>query len=87
MVQVSDALALATPVEALVLNRSAGGLCLSINQEVAVGSRLSVRVATAPPSIPWVQVEVKYCNPFVKRWKVGCQFVPPPAVEVLCLFG
>jgi hypothetical protein len=87
MVQVSDALALTEPVEGLVLNRSAGGLCLSLPKAVEVGTILSVRVEVAPSTIPWVQVEVKYCLPFVARWKVGCRFKEVLSEDVLLLFG
>lgn len=73
--------------EALILNRSRGGPCLSVSDMVAVGAILNVRTTTAPNAIPCVQVEVKYCIPFFTRWKVGCRFVQPPAEEVFLLFG
>jgi hypothetical protein len=87
LVHVSDATAQADPVEGVILNRSEGGLCLALHQAVVVGTNLNVRVATAPSSIPWTAVEVKYCLRFVSRWKVGCQFVQPPSAEVLLMFG
>lgn len=87
MVLVADAMAQAQPVEGIVLNRSAGGLCLSLPKEVEVGTTLSVRVAIAPSSTAWTPVQVKYCLLFAARWKVGCHFKQTVAEDVLLLFG
>ena len=75
------------PLEGWVLNRSPRGLCLSLSKQIEVGKTMNLRPITAPQSIPWVRVEVKYCSPFVNRWKVGCQFIDSPSQDVLLLFG
>lgn len=87
MVQVSDSLTSTGSVEGVVLNRSAGGLCLSLPRAVEVGKTLNIRVAMAPSSIPWTPVEVKYCSPLAARWKVGCRFTQSLAEDVRHLFG
>jgi hypothetical protein len=72
------------PLEGWVLNRSGGGLCLSLNQAFPAGMTLHLRLA-ADAAMPWVPVEVKYCHPFSSRWKVGCRFVYPDSKEVRVL--
>jgi hypothetical protein len=72
------------PLEGWVLNRSSGGLCLSLTQSFPVGTTLHLHLASQD-SMPWVPVEVKYCSPFSSRWKIGCQFVHPDSKDVLVL--
>jgi hypothetical protein len=85
-VQVRDGLPSTKPMQGWVMNRSAGGLGLSVAQPVTAGTFLSVRVALASESIPWVVVEVKACQPLAGRWLLCCQFVQAPPAEVLLLF-
>lgn len=87
IVRITDPLIKADPIEGLVLNCSPDGLGLSLKQQLTVGKIMQVRVATAPPTTPWVEVEVKQCTPLASRWRVGFQFVQPPPQEVLMLFG
>ena len=75
------------PEEATIINRSQGGLCLSLSQAVDVGTRLQVRAPVPVDVIPWIPVEVKYCRPFGNRWKVGCEYVEEPPEDVLLMFG
>jgi hypothetical protein len=75
------------PLEGLVLNRSKGGLQLSVNQSVAVGTVLGVRASEAAENLPWVQVRVKRCRQHDGTWILGCQFVESLPWSVLLLFG
>jgi hypothetical protein len=74
------------PARGWIVNRSAGGLGLSEAQPALEGALLSVRVAIAPETLPWTQVQVKSCIPVTGRWILGCQFVETPPREVLLMF-
>jgi hypothetical protein len=75
------------PVEGWVVDRSMGGLCLTVDQPAPLQSILTVRTVTAPSDTPWVQVEVKRCQPSEDRWELGCAFIRKPAWAVLLQFG
>jgi hypothetical protein len=86
-VLISDAETRAKPSTGWVIDRSTGGLCLSVPEPVVEGTVLSVRTSNAPESIPWVQLEVKNCRLVGKEYELGCQFVRTPPWSVLLLFG
>jgi hypothetical protein len=71
----------------LVLNRSKGGLCLSVSGSVAVGTTLRIRACQAPEDSPWIQVVVRHCVAKGQRWQLGCQFMEELPWNVLLLFG
>jgi hypothetical protein len=85
-VYLSDEDAKAEPVTAWVQNRSLGGLCLAVTRQFEIGEIRSVRAAAAPASIPWVQVEVKYCYLREESWLIGCKFVFVPPWSVIVTF-
>jgi hypothetical protein len=68
------------------MNRSAGGLAISVPESFPLGILLSVRIVAAPERTPWTQVEVKECQRLAGRWLLHCQFVQVPPPEVLVLF-
>jgi hypothetical protein len=86
-VLLSDAEMKAKPIQAWIVDRSTGGLCLVLGDELPVGKILSVRALNAPDSIPWVQAEVKSCRKDADGWEVGCQFLKTPTWSVMLLFG
>jgi hypothetical protein len=86
-VHISSAAALPEPIAGWVINGSASGLCLSVEQPVPKGAVLSVRPTKAPPGTPPVQVRVQRCKPDRRRWALGCCFVQVPPANVLGLFG
>jgi len=86
-VLISDAETRSTPSPGWVIDRSTGGLCLSVPDPVVEGTILSVRTSNAPESIPWVQLEVKNCRLVGREYELGCQFVRTPPWSVLLLFG
>jgi hypothetical protein len=71
----------------LVINRSKGGLCLSLPGPVAAGTILQVRACQAPEDIPWIRVLVRHCVAKGDRWNLGCQFTEELPWSVLLLFG
>lgn len=76
------------PFEALVVNRSMGGLGLITNKPFNKNTILCVRAASASEALGWTQVQVRRCNPLPgNRWDVGCQFVRPPSWAVMLTFG
>jgi hypothetical protein len=86
-VQVTDADAKEPPVTAWVTDCSLGGLCLSVRQETPPGTVLSVRPASAPPGVAWVQIRVKSQRSFEGNWELGCQFVRTPSYSVVLMFS
>jgi hypothetical protein len=84
---ISDADARKEPWQGWVVDRSAGGLCITTETVVPAGTILSVRSSNASTGIPWVQVEVKNCRFVGKEYELGCQFVKPPPWSVLLMFG
>jgi len=71
----------------LVINRSKGGLCLSVPSPVALGTILQLRACQAPEDIPWIRVLVRHCAAKGDRWNLGCQFMEELPWRVLLLFG
>src|SRR5437773_5522255 len=74
-------------VEGWVMNRSGGGLCLLVDEEVAPGTVLTVTPHLDPTSYEWIQVEVKSCRPERKSWLLGCQFLQKLSWDDLRPFG
>jgi len=70
-----------------VIDRSSGGLCLTVSRRLEAGAVLCVRPAHAPGHTPWVQVEVKSCRERSGVWEVGCRFVRRPSLNVMLHFG
>ncbi len=86
-VLVSDAEAALEPVRGWVIDRSMGGLCVLVQEEVAAGTVLSIKPRKGPPGTPWVQVEVRSCKQDQAGYEIGCQFVRTPPWAVMLLFG
>jgi hypothetical protein len=74
------------PLPGWTINRSVGGLGLSLPEAIPNGTVIKVRVAVAPDSIPWTDMVVCGCNALAGRWILNCQFVSPPPDEVRLLF-
>jgi hypothetical protein len=86
-VLISDAAAQAAPAPGRVIDRSVGGLCLAVSDPATVGTILSVRPASAPASVPWIQIEVMRQADRTSHWELGCAFVHRPPLNVILLFG
>jgi hypothetical protein len=86
-VLVSDAEVTVEPYQGWVLNRSTGGLCLAVANEVPLEVVLSILPLNAPETTPWVQVTVKECRRGESDWELSCQFVKTPPYSVLLMFG
>ena len=70
-----------------VVDRSAGGLCLSLEKPLEVGAFLRIRPSKAQVTAPWIDIQVKSCRADQANWELGCQFVTIPPFNTLLLFG
>ena len=86
-VQVSNAIANVEPFQGWVIDRSSGGLCLLVDQQVQPGRVLSVRPTKCHPGFPWIQVKVKSCRAERGSWNLGCQFEQKLSWTEMQLFG
>jgi PilZ domain len=84
---VSDARAEAPPSEGWILDRSVGGLRISLGHQVAPDTVLTVRACNAPDTIPWTQIRVLRCHSRGAFFELGCQFVRTPPWNIMLLFG
>ncbi len=73
--------------EGMVVDRSMGGMCLLVNQQVSRGAILGVRSVHAPEHVGWVDIKAVYAREVGERWQVGCEFVETPPLSVVLLFG
>lgn len=70
-----------------VLDRSLGGLSLSVSRPFLAGTILQLRPSHASQGLCCVRVQVKHCSPLRKQWRLGCQFMETPTAEALLLLG
>lgn len=73
--------------QGIVVDRSPDGLCLIVEHEVEVGTRLLVRPAHNLISSDWFPVEIRSCRSELKIWVVGCRFLHRLTWSNLRLFG
>jgi PilZ domain len=83
---VSDAEGEARPIRGTVVDRSAGGLAIAVDEPLPPGEVLSVRVANTQ-DMPWVQVSVRNFRREGNYYLLGCQFLRPQPWSILLLFG
>lgn len=86
-VQVSNATATVEPFQGWVIDRSSGGLCLLVDQQVKLGTVLSVRPTKCHPGFPWIHIKIKSCRPERGSWNLGCQFEQKLSWTEMQLFG
>lgn len=70
-----------------VVDRSVGGMCISVDHEIEPGTHLKVRPANVPAPAPWVDLRVQSIRPQDGTWDLGCEFLRTPTWEVLLQFG
>jgi hypothetical protein len=75
------------PFPAWIMDRSMGGLGLSVDQPIEEGTILRVRRALAPAEIPWVEVQVVSARIKENTWELGCQFTRSLSLDMLMQFG
>jgi hypothetical protein len=75
------------PLQGWVLDRSSGGLRILIDQAFKADALLNVRPTKAHSSFPWIEVEVRSCQPERGSYNVGCQFTRKLTWAELQMFG
>lgn len=73
--------------EGIVLDRSTGGLRITVATPIEPGTSMQVRAANAPESIDPVGVLVRSCRKTGEFFEIGCEFEKTPPWNVLLLFG
>lgn len=86
-VAIGNGAKISDPFQGWVLDRSAGGMRLLVDEQIPAGTLLRVRPAKAPASARWVQVKVKSCYSERNSWNLGCQFTEKLSWEDLQQFG
>jgi hypothetical protein len=69
-----------------VLDRSLGGMCLSIQRPIEEASLLAIRRPSAPESTPWVEMRVRNVRERESTWELGCEYIRTPPWEILVQF-
>lgn len=80
-VLISDAKLVNVPRRALLLDRSVGGVRLSVDAPVKVGTVLSIRSPKSTADGAWVQMQVVRCQAVDRGWELGCMFLQPQPLE------
>jgi hypothetical protein len=75
------------PLHGLVINRSAGGFAIFVDEEVQPATILTVRPLEAPYYVPPVEIEVKQCRKVRRNFLIGCQASTEIPWNVLAWFG
>jgi hypothetical protein len=86
-VLIADARSPDKPLQGQILDRSRGGLFLTVSQRINAGCLLTVRTPDFPDVVASVQLRVKHCKQKGPEWRIGCQFVDELPWSVLLLFG
>jgi hypothetical protein len=86
-VLLADARSHGKSLEAWVLDRSEGGLCLLLDDPVEMGTLWKARPAGAAEAVPWLTIEARACRPTLGGCAVGFRFLQAPPLHVLLLFG
>jgi hypothetical protein len=84
-VELADPDEVLPPMSGWVVDRSVGGLRLSVECPITEGKQL--RVQARGPAARWVSIEVRSCHPRGDHWELGCQFLKTPSWDVLLTFG
>ena len=77
----------ASPLQGMVINRSAGGFAIFVDKEVEPTTILMVRPLEAPSYVPSVMIEVKHCRKVRRKFLIGCESSTEIPWNVLAWFG
>jgi len=75
------------PISGWILERPSGGLRILVDEQIPIGSVLSIRPTKEHPHSQWVNISVKSCRPERNSFLLGCSFVERPPWTVLALFA
>ncbi len=71
----------------LVLDRSMGGIRISLEEDFPSGIKMYIRVANQKPPMPWQEIEVRHCKPAGNEYEMGAKFVNTLSYNLLVMFG
>jgi hypothetical protein len=71
----------------VIINRSAGGIAVLVDDEYAEGVNLTVRAVQAPQYVPGVEVEVRTCRKAGKNFVIGCKYSEEAPWNAIAWFG
>jgi hypothetical protein len=70
-----------------VIDRSQGGLCLLVENEIAPGTVMRVRPRTSSEPTQWIAITVRSCRAEGTQFEIGVQFQQTPNWNLLLQFG
>jgi hypothetical protein len=73
--------------EGTVLNRSRGGLLLSLAEPAPLGAAFLLRTSNMPDDLAWIEVEARNVRPKEDGYLVGCAFKHELPWGLLLFFG
>lgn len=74
-------------IESWVVDRSQGGVCLLVDEAIALGTQLRILPTKARAGIRWVDIEITSCRQERNSWMLGCKFLQKLSWAELQLFG
>jgi len=77
----------AIPLRGVVINRSAGGLAILVDDAYPPAMELMVRAIQAPTGVGWITVQVKNCRAAGKNWVIGCSYPETPSWNAVVWLG
>ncbi|MBL8798568.1 MAG: hypothetical protein JNM56_32025 [Planctomycetia bacterium] len=86
-VMISDGTASSDPLSGWVIDRPSGGFKILVDDEIPIGSVISVKPNVPSPNAQWVNVCVKSKRPERHSWIISCTFVERPPWAALALFN
>jgi hypothetical protein len=88
-IPISIQIDLAEPVviDGTVLDRSRGGLCVSVACEIPEGKAIRLRPAGGDAGEQWIEVQIKRSRKRKNSWELGCQFTHEHDWGTLLKFG
>jgi hypothetical protein len=86
-VMISNGTASSDPLSGWVIDRPSGGFKILVDDEIAIGSVISIKPNVPSPNAQWVNVCVKSKRPERQSWIVTCTFVERPPWAALALFN
>lgn len=74
------------PITGWIVDRSLGGMCMSVDRPMEPGAVLRVRRNNAPGTVPWVEVRVQSVREKDETWDLGCEYLRSPSWSALLQF-
>lgn len=86
-VMISDGTTSSDPLSGWVVDRPSGGFKILVDDEIPIGSVISVKPNVLSLNAQWVNVCVKSRRPERQSWIITCTFVERPPWAALALFN